>query len=453
MSIPFKDRLGPERESKCQSIFRAPSPSSLLAAASVMKKIMDAADAEKEQRLHREKEKRREDNSAVGGQEGEEEGERERLREADHRFHGEQEQLHHDAFRVHQKMALPAQEELTIHRVPPRRADRPFRKRERRFLCPERYHANHSGRPGLLRLATAGMGEAPDVTGRPSNDANDRNFPQMPKETRRNAQQHGPTVAGALAAVAAAVADSGDAIYSAPPSPSSMPSHHQRRHPLLDQPCDLARSTTRVISSETYLRRLFVTASLAHVLSLDACLPRSMPTRRAISSRAAGKEAGRDEEQEEQSFEEAGAELFKEQDGPETLVIDKDGEGTTKPNEVYIDGIHSNSTKNNKQTAANLIDATHESSGSFKIAFPVTLIDSAGRHWRMTYVTTTRDNLHSGRLVEGWETFCSANGLRIGDEVEFTRLEAHEQDGGQHGKEVVRVVVLAAVLKKHCRHR
>lgn len=387
MSIPFKDRLGPERESKCQSIFRAPSPSSLLSAASVIKKIMDTANAEKEQRLHREKEKRGEDNSAVGCQEGEEEGERERLREADHRFHGEQEQLHHDAFRVHQKMALPAQEELTIHRFPPRRADRPFRKRERRFLCPERYHANHSGRPGLLRLATAGMGEAPDVTGRPSNDANDRNFPQMPKETRRNAQQHGPTVAGALAAVAAAVAaaaaDSGDAIYSAPPSPSSMPSHHQRRHPLLDQPCDLARSTTRVISSETYLRRLFVTASLAHVLSLDACLPRSMPTRRAISSRAASKEAGRDEEQEEQSFEEAGCGALQGA-GWARDASDRQGwGGHDEAERGYIDGIHSNSTKNNKQTAANLIDATHESSGSFKIAFPVTLIDSAGRHWRI----------------------------------------------------------------------
>jgi hypothetical protein len=97
-----------------------------------------------------------------------------------------------------------------------------------------------------------------------------------------------------------------------------------------------------------------------------------------------------------------------------------------------------------------LIDATHDSSGSFKIALSVTIIDSAGQHWRMAYVTTTRDNLHSGRLVEGWETFCSANGLRIGDEVEFTRLEAHEQEGGQHGKEVLARVV---VKKKHCRRR
>jgi hypothetical protein len=29
-----------------------------------------------------------------------------------------------------------------------------------------------------------------------------------------------------------------------------------------------------------------------------------------------------------------GAELSKEQDGPETLVVDKDGEGTAKPDEV-----------------------------------------------------------------------------------------------------------------------
>lgn len=435
-------------------MFRAPCPSYLLAAASVIKKIMDAADAEKEQRLHREKEKRREDNSAVGGQEGEEEGERERQRDADHRFHGEQEQLHLDAFPMHHKMALPAQEELTIHRFPSRWPDRPFRKRERRFLCPERYHANHSGRPGLLRLATAGMGEAPDVTGRPSNYANDRNFPQMPKEPRRSAQQHGPAVPGALAAVAAAVAaaaaDSGDAIYSAPPSPSSTPSHHQRRHPLLDQPCDLARSTTRVISSETYLRRLFVTASLAHVLSLDACLPRSMPTRRAISSRASSKEAGRDEEQEKQSNEEAGCGALQGVGWARDASGRRGWGGHDEAGRGYIDGIHSNIAENNQHTAANLIDATHDSSGSFKIALPVSIIDSAGQHWRMTYVTTTRNNLQSGRLVEGWETFCSANGLRIGDEIEFTRLEAHEHDGGQHGKEVAARVV---VHKKHCSHR
>lgn len=113
MSIPFKDRLGPERESKCQSIFHAPCPSSLLAAASVIKKIMDNADAEKEQRIHREKEKRREDNSAVDCQEGEGEGHR----DADHHFHGEQEQLHHDAFQVHDKLASSARE-LEIHRLP-----------------------------------------------------------------------------------------------------------------------------------------------------------------------------------------------------------------------------------------------------------------------------------------------------------------------------------------------
>jgi len=174
-----------------------------------------------------------------------------------------------------------------------------------------------------------------------------------------------------------------------------------------------------------------------------------MPTRRTISSRAASKEAGRDEEQEEQSFEEAGCGALQGV-GWARDASDRQGwGGHDEAGRGYIDGIHSNSTKNNQHTAANLIDATHDSSGSFKIAFPVTLIDSAGQHWRMTYVTTTRDNLHSGRLVEGWETFCSANGLRIGDEVEFTRLEAHEQDVGQHGKEVVRVVV----HKKHCRHR
>ena len=155
-----------------------------------------------------------------------------------------------------------------------------------------------------------------------------------------------------------------------------------------------------------------------------------------ISSRAASKEAGCDDEQKDQRQEGAGCGAVP-------------GEGE-KAERGYIDGIHSNSAENNKHIAANLVAATRDSSGSFKIALPVTLIDSAGQVWSMKYVTNTRDNLHSGRLVEGWETFCGANGLRIGDTIEFTRVEALEQEPGRHGMELVARVV---VLKKHCRNR
>ena len=79
----------------------------------------------------------------------------------------------------------------------------------------------------------------------------------------------------------------------------------------------------------------------------------------------------------------------------------------------------------------------------FTRIFPVTLIDSAGQRWSVKYVTTRRDNLHSGRLADGWEKFCRANRLRVGDSVEFTRLESHELSfyGLEHGKEAVARVV------------
>lgn len=83
-----------------------------------------------------------------------------------------------------------------------------------------------------------------------------------------------------------------------------------------------------------------------------------------------------------------------------------------------------------------------------KGSLPVTLIDSAGQFWSMTYMPNRPGNLHFGRLVEGWETFCSANGLRIG--VEFTRGLVHEHETRWHGKELVAWVV---VLKKHHRDR
>jgi hypothetical protein len=69
----------------------------------------------------------------------------------------------------------------------------------------------------------------------------------------------------------------------------------------------------------------------------------------------------------------------------------------------------------------------------------------------MTYETTRRDNLHSGRLVDGWESFCCANGLRVGDQVEFTKLEAPDCEGGGHkGRGAVASV---AAHRKHARFR
>ena len=84
----------------------------------------------------------------------------------------------------------------------------------------------------------------------------------------------------------------------------------------------------------------------------------------------------------------------------------------------------------------------HGRTEPFKTLFPVTLIDSAGQRWNVTYETTRRDNLHSGELFDGWETFCIANGLKVGDEVEFTRMEAHELHGEErHNKEAIARVV------------
>ena len=257
-------------------------------------------------------------------------------------------------------------------------------------------------------------------------------------------------VAGAAAATAVAI-DAGDVSFSANPASSSLPSQPPRLLPRLPPRASIpARSTTRVLSSETYLRRLFVTASLAHVLSVDACLPRSMSRRRKIYPRAASKGGGWGGEHEGQRLEGAGcgtgqaAGLAREGGG---------GQGWGRHEEAVrrdIGGIHSNSAETNRHVATTRIDATHVSSELFKRSLPVTLIDSAGQLWSMTYLPSKPDNLHSGRLVDGWETFCSANGLRIGDAVEFTRVEAHEQEPRWHGKELVARVV---VLKKDRRNR
>lgn len=77
---------------------------------------------------------------------------------------------------------------------------------------------------------------------------------------------------------------------------------------------------------------------------------------------------------------------------------------------------------------------TEQESGPFKMVFPATLFDSTDLRWSVAYVTTSRDDLHPGRLVDGWETFCSVNGLRIGDEDEFTRVEAYKEQSKEDGK-------------------
>ena len=87
----------------------------------------------------------------------------------------------------------------------------------------------------------------------------------------------------------------------------------------------------------------------------------------------------------------------------------------------------------------------------------MTLIDSADRRWSVTYVTNRRDNLLSGRLADGWEAFCSAHKLKIGDEVEFTRVEAAAaQEQVQHGRnhgQGKEAIARVTVRKKRERNR
>ena len=74
----------------------------------------------------------------------------------------------------------------------------------------------------------------------------------------------------------------------------------------------------------------------------------------------------------------------------------------------------------------------------------MTLVDSTGQRWSVKDVTARRDNLLSGRLADGWEKFCSANALKVGDLIEFTRLEAQELmsfQGVKHGREAIAKVV------------
>jgi len=183
-----------------------------------------------------------------------------------------------------------------------------------------------------------------------------------------------------------------------------------------------------------------VTASLAHVLSLDACLPRSVPMRRKVSSRAALRGDGWGQVREGSSC--------------------GSGQNTGSAGDISSiwgwGGHHKAGDRNtgcaegNETASSPLIAAEQDSSGSFKACFPVKLIDLAGQFWNTMYVTTSRDNFHSGRLVNGWEKFCCANGLRIGDQIEFAKVEADNQEGWRLGKEANARVF---VRKKRCRNK
>ena len=472
MSVAFQEHLGQEEKSTSQNISQIPCPSSLLAAASTIKCIMDAADAERKQRAFRDAEGGHEQEGEIDcrwtaggtascGQEEEEQ----HYRRGEIRFHGEQQRPHQHPLHVHHKRTIPLQQrELALQRVPSRRPGRPFRKRGRQVSCREIHGDNASAEVHLQqRLATAGTGKKPAaITGRPIDISVDCAAPQIQQEER------GTAFAGARAAPPPPAAPGNVAFSRTTTSVLiSPPTRDQFRVSVMHPPSPPARSTTRVLSSETYLRRLFVTASLAHVLSLELCLPRSFPMRRKVSCRVRERRWGEEDEDEEEVEEEKEEEEREEDDGRvEAGSSARQGSGLAGQNigdeqrvKGYADagrgdvcGIRDNNITDDKETAvASLLAAAEQnSSGSFKLVFPVTLVDAAGQLWSMTYVSTTRDNLHSGRLVEGWETFCCANKLRIGDEVDFIKVEAHEQEGGRLCKEAVARVVLH---KRNCRNK
>lgn len=437
MSLFPEDLIRQEKESILHNISQVPCPSSLLAAASMIKNIIGAADAEKKQGLHRETGRYHECRAVADGHKEEqghcilvnepvvEEKVTSKATIADGADHADSKQAchRHDCDSNpdgEQQQQQPTSSVLTLRRVPSRRPGRQFRKRERCIPFRESCHAFFSVRQDQLGQEAIGLGKVAAIIGRPSNVAIDWNL------TERQQEEHGTAVAGAHASAAVP----GDVAFSTNSASSSPPSHRQRGL----YPSRLnERSTIRVISSETYLRRLFVTASLAHVLSLDTCLPRSVPIRRKVSSRSASEEGEWNEGRGEKA----------------TLAGNACSvQGWGGHDEAGRGDIRSNSSAESSRSAAASLIAAAEQHGStfFKKIFPVTLIDSAGKLWSMMYVTASRDNLHSGRLVDGWETFCCANNLRIGDKVEFTRVESREQESWRLGKEAVARVI----VRKQC---
>ena len=171
MSVAFQEHLGQEEKSTSQNISQIPCPSSLLAAASTIKCIMDAADAERKQRAFRDAEGGHEQEGEIDcrwtaggtascGQEEEEQ----HYRRGEIRFHGEQQRPHQHPLHVHHKRTIPLQQrELALQRVPSRRPGRPFRKRGRQVSCREIHGDNASAEVHLQqRLATAGDHRATD---------------------------------------------------------------------------------------------------------------------------------------------------------------------------------------------------------------------------------------------------------------------------------------------------
>ena len=417
----------------------APSPlplssSPLLAAATMLKAIIEATDAEKAQFLQ------------VVDTSDQREDEKEELQWRETTINRE----------------TINQPTLSPECRPSRRPGRSFRKRERRVAhFSEGCYADPSSManqplwntvagPDAWRTINAATNAnnmvAPHSSLLPflSSQTSGHGRIQMERGRPWNGQQFGtaefPSAAAAMSAAAAlAPAASGAGTfdtrqisnttnYASSSSLSSPPRAYKKRGPssFLRAP-SFASSVTRLISSETYLRRLFVTASLAHVLSLDACLPRTVPVMRKASSRVKGADEVYNGE------EEAGGQYGEQQDGAAGGTDDADA----------------NNAENKEPRNAAIVPPC---GGPFTRAFPVTLIDSVGQRWSIKYVTTRRDNLLSGRLADGWEKFCSANGLRIGDSVEFSRLEAHELSlqGVKHGKEAIAKIV---VYKKKLRNK
>ena len=445
MPVPFEPF---SEQNKRPHTEEAPSPlplssSPLLAAAMMLKAIIEAADAEKAQSLHVDKSDHRED-----------EEEKEKV------------ELQCRETTINRATINPPA--LSPEVRPSRRPRRPFRKRARRVAhFSEGCYADPSSMANQPLRKTVAVPVA-WRTSKVTTNANDmiaqhssllpyssaqasgHGRIQMERERPWGGQQLGtakyPSDAAAMSAAAAlalaAAAASGGAGTNtqqtantktcASSSPLSSPprAYKKRGQSSFLRAPSLASSVTRLISSETYLRRLFVTASLAHVLSLDACLPRTVPVMRKASSRVKGA-GGRDEEY--NGEEERGVQYGEQQDGAAGGTDDADA----------------NNADNKKPRNAAIVPRC---GGPFTVAFPVTLIDSAGLRWSIEYVTTRRDNLHSGRLADGWEKFCSANGLRIGDSVEFSRLKAHELSlqGVKHGKEAIAKVV---ACKKKLRNK
>jgi len=407
MSAPFDPFCGlkkrPEMLEASFSYSPPLSSSPLLAAATIVKGILEAADAEREHRLLSEQGiGHRGDADGAHGVEGENEGERRRG--------------------APQGTVDPQRATLLLQGLQPsRRPVRPFKKRGRYVVhSSDGRHVNPSGRVNMLQLDAA---------------------------------------AAAAAALSSVASASGvgtfytrqAAFNSSSSSLSAAPPRRNRQRPFSPPPSSLASSATRLLSSETYLRRLFVTSALAHVLSLDACLPRTMPAKREASARvsfrgAFGRERGWNGHEKTDRC--GGQEDGDVKRGNVTAAGINHIDDVERAN-IAASGINNNDNDDNVKKERNENEKPLNAPGMpydtvpFTRIFPVTLIDSAGQRWTVKYVTTRRDNLHSGRLADGWEKFCRANRLRVGDSVEFTRLESHELSfyGLEHGKEAVARVV------------